>query len=231
MRYFVMTLLTGLVGLTLAGLAGNMGTRAHHVSDFEGARGYLVVFLLAPAGGLVGAVVGALLAMRVVPGKLGSLAVQQAWALLITSAPIGAALGIALLTAQRPVEIDGRQAVLELEVRLPLDPMGETDINNLTVSLYASRSDNYYVDLDTATAQRSEGFMIVGGRTPLRSRTANRSLLVGLGLGPSRVIDLPLEASPRKVSDAWSPWLAAKVKSDLSPVAPADVVEARYRVR
>lgn len=231
MRYFVLAFLTGLAGLVLAGLAADAGTRAHHVSDFEGGRGYLVVFLLAPAGGLVGVVVGLLLASRVAPGQLGSLAVQQGWAFLITAAVIGAALGVALLAVPRPVEIDGRQAVLDLEVRLPRSVVGERDLAELKVSLFASRSDNHYVDLDPATARREEAFIIVAGQTPLRSRAANRSLLAGFGSGPSQVIDLPLDASPRKVSDAWSPWLAAKLMSDLSPVAPAEAIEARYRVR
>ena len=230
MRYAVMGLLTGLVGLVLAGLAGDTVTRLHRVSDFEGARAYLVVFLLAPAGALLGVIVAVLCARRVVPGQLSSLVVQEAWALAITAGIVGAAFGLAWLTAERPLAIDGRDVILELEIRVPAHLVGAEGEGGIRVSLYAGSKDNASVDLDRDAVRREAQHLVFPGRARLRSRAARRSLLVGLSPTPAQVVDLPLEASPTAPSAAWSPWLAARADARLAPVAPADAVEVRYRV-
>ena len=78
-----------------------------------------------------------------------------------------------------------------------------------------------------------DGFVFVPGKASLLSQTFNRDLFVsieGEG-GASQFIKLKLRAKPRKEDEAWSDWIPATEHGDLSPVAEAERIAARYRVQ
>ena len=64
------------------------------------------------------------------------------------------------------------------------------------------------------------------------SQTFNRDLLVSIegegGVG--QFIKLKLRAKPRKEDEAWSDWITARERADLTPVPEPERIAVRYRV-
>ena len=67
----------------------------------------------------------------------------------------------------------------------------------------------------------------------LLSQTFNRDLLVSIESegGASQFIKLKLRAKPRKDDEAWSDWMTATERADLSPVPEPERIAMRYRVK
>src|ERR1043166_4897531 len=49
--------------------------------------------------------------------------------------------------------------------------------------------------------------------------------------GASQFIKLKLRATPRKEDEAWSDWITATERADLSPVPEPERIAVRYRVQ
>src|SRR5438046_5239753 len=64
------------------------------------------------------------------------------------------------------------------------------------------------------------------------SRKPNRDLFVSIESegGASQFIKLKLRAKPRKEDEAWSDWITAMERADLSPVPEPERIAVRYRV-
>jgi hypothetical protein len=48
--------------------------------------------------------------------------------------------------------------------------------------------------------------------------------------GASQFIKLKLRAKPRKEDEAWSDWITARERADLTPVPEPERIAVRYRV-
>ena len=109
------------LGTVLALVLGDAITKAYRVSNFEGQRGYAVVFLFAPAGLLLGLIIG-IVAARMSQGVgRGHFFKTQGLALLVTGVVAGGVSGLALLLADRPPKLGGNELNLEFEIRIPTD--------------------------------------------------------------------------------------------------------------
>src|SRR5438094_1204990 len=64
LRVIVISLLTAIAGAVLSVVASLYLTELYHVSDFEGERGMLIFFALAPLGLIVGFIIGLVVALR-----------------------------------------------------------------------------------------------------------------------------------------------------------------------
>jgi len=86
----------------IAIFAGDYLTRLYRVSDFEGQRGYAVIFLCAPLGMIAGFIVGLVAALRSRrPGLIGFLTTQRL-SILLTCILAGLLTGILYLAADKP---------------------------------------------------------------------------------------------------------------------------------
>jgi len=78
-----------------------------------------------------------------------------------------------------------------------------------------------------------DGFVFVPGKASLLSQTFNRDLLVSIENegGASQFIKLKLRAKPRKEDEAWSDWMTATERADLTPMPEPERIAVRYRVQ
>jgi hypothetical protein len=234
---FVIGLLTaltsGVAGAVAAFFASAAGARAQGVSNFDGERGYLVVFVFVPLGFGLGLLVGGLTAFVGRGRGLGGFARQAGLAVLITCALIGALGGLAVLAVDHPPSLEGRPLFLDFEVRVPPEAGVPDDLKGaeFQASLFATDSDNRYADVDLDKVESREGRRVIPGSASLNSESDRRTLLVGVSGETSQVFDVRLPAAPRKEDTGWSAWARPRERLDGKPVAAAAAYEVRYRVR
>lgn len=97
--------------------------------------------------------------------------------------------------------------------------------------MHASSRDNRYALLDYEKIASRDGYFFVPGKASLLSQTFNRDLLVSIEGGASQFIKLKLRAKPRKEDEAWSDWMTATERADLTPVPESERIAVRYRVQ
>ena len=90
LRVILIALLTAVAGAVLSVVASLYLTELYHVSNFEGGRGMLIFFAIAPLGLIVGFIIGLIVALRSRGTGFGGFAKAQGIAL-------GIAIGLALL--------------------------------------------------------------------------------------------------------------------------------------
>jgi MFS family permease len=235
LRVIAIAFLTAVAGAVLSVVASLYLTELYHVSNFEGDRGMLIFFALAPLGFIVGFIIGLVVALRSRGTGFGAFAKAQGIALGITIGLAAISSGVLYLAADHPPKLDGKPLALEFELkipptlRLPSQPSEET----LHASLYANNRNNRYAELDYNKIATRDGYLFIPGKASLLSQTLNRDLFVsieGEG-GAGQFIKLKLRAKPRKEDEAWSDWIKATESADLSPVPEPEKIAVRYRVQ
>lgn len=193
-------------------------TKALNVSDREGGRGMLLVFILIPAGIIGGAVLG-----LVGTKWVGALEWAQFWKALGASALLGGVAlfsiaGASLLTVIKPPVIDGRTLALELEFMVPpaLAPPGDPEQAGLRVSLYAGDKDNQYADVDTIRIRKEGDYLIIPVEADLNSVSHIHMVSFGTDAGGiQQALELPLAPKPTKADLQWTepmPMREAEIK-------------------
>ena len=235
LRVIAIALLTAIAGAVLSIVASLYLTELYHVSDFEGGRGMLIFFALAPLGFIVGSIAGLIVALLSREIGFGGFAKAQGIALGITISLAAIISGILYLAADHPPTLDGKSLALEFELKIPptLKLATQPGMQNLHASLYANDRDNRYALLDYDKIATRDGHVIVPGKASLLSQTFNRDLLVLIDSegGASQFIKLKLRAKPTKEDEEWSDWMTATERADLTPVAEAERIAVRYRVQ
>jgi len=235
LRVIGIALLTAIASAVLAVVASLYLTELYHVSNFEGGRGMLIFFALAPLGFMVGFIIGLIVALCSRETRFGGFAKAQVFALGIAIGLAVVVSGILYLAADHPPKLDGKSLALEFELKIPpaLKLPAEPSVQTLHASLYANNRDNRYALLDYDKIASRDGYVFVPGKASLLSQTFNRDLFVsieGEG-GASQFIKLRLRAKPRKEDEAWSDWMTATERADLSPVPEPERIALRYRVQ
>jgi hypothetical protein len=236
LRAFAIAVITAVLGMFLAIFASDYLTRLYHVSDMEGQRGMAVIFLFAPLGFVVGFVVGIIAALRTHWSGVVGFIKTQGLSILIVTAIASAVSGFLWLGADKRPKIDGKEVVLEFELKIPLAIQISEELNDDTIraSLYADNKYNRHATIDLKSIRKQDDYVIVSGTTELMSHSANRSLFASIGNEPggSQFIDLKtLPAAPRKENQTWSDWTLATQRADLTPVPETERIALRYRVR
>src|SRR6266566_6692483 len=113
LRVILIALLTAVAGAVLSVVASLYLTELYHVSDFEGERGMLIFFALAPLGLIVGFLIGLVVALRSRGTGFGGFAKAQGIALGVAVAPTAIISGILYLAADHPPKLDGKPLALE----------------------------------------------------------------------------------------------------------------------
>ena len=235
LRVIVIALLTAIAGGVLSVVASLYLTELYHVSDFEGGRGMLIFFALAPLGLIVGFTIGLVVGLRSRGAGFGGSAKAQGIALGIAIGLAAVVSGILYLAADHPPKLDGKPLALEFELKIPpaLKLPVQPSVQTLHASLYANDRDNRYALLDYDKIASRDGFVFVPGKASLLSQTFNRDLLVSIENegGASQFIKLKLRAKPRKEDEAWSDWMTATERADLTPVPESERIAVPYRVQ
>ena len=236
LRAFSIGVITAVLGMFLAIFASDYLTRLYHVSDMEGQRGMAVIFLFAPLGLIVGFLIGVIAALRTRWAGVVGFIKTQGLSILIVIAIAAAVSGLLWVGADKPPKIDGKEVVLEFELKIPPTIQIPAELNDYTIraSLYTDNKENRVASIDAESITKQVGYVIVSGTVALMSHSANRSLFASIGNEPggSQFIDLKtLPAAPRKENETWSDWTPATQRADLSSVPEPERIAVRYRVR
>jgi MFS family permease len=236
LRAFAIGVITAVLGMFLAIFASDYLTRLYHLSDMEGQRGMAVIFLFAPFGFIVGLVIGIIAALSTRWSGVVGFIKTQGLSIVIVIAIAAAVSGLLWLGADKPPKIDGKELVLEFELKIPpaIQIPAELKDDTIRASLYANNKDNRHAGIDLKSMTKQDGYVIVSGTAALMSHSANRSLFASIGNEPggSQFIDLKtLPAAPRKENEIWSDWTLATQRGDLTPVPESERIAVRYRVR
>ena len=236
LRAFAIGVITAVVGMFLAIFASDYLTRLYHVPGMEGQRGMTVIFLFAPLGFVVGFLIGVISALSTRWSGVVGFIKTQGLSIVIVIAIAAAVSGLLWLRADKPPKIDGKELLLEFELKIPPALQIPEELNDYTVraSLYANNMDNRHASIDLKSIRKQDSYVVVSGTAALMSHSANRSLLASIGNEPgaSQFIDLKtLPAAPRNENEIWSDWTLATQRADLTPVPETERIAVRYRVR
>jgi hypothetical protein len=224
----------GLVAGALAGaLAGSLIAAATHMSNFEGAAGYFVVFACAPIGALVGLPLGVWLALRL-RGASRSLAAVALYSGLGLGTVIAGAAGVIalVLLLDDTLNRSGAKPQALFEIRLPPGSRLPDDRRGIEVELNTDRN--------TATAffhtdWHADGDRpVISGGVELAFRTTQRILVLKIKGEPDRLFTLKLSGKPGH-SDEFGAWQHADFVADAGTrprkATAADQYDIRYRPR
>jgi len=109
----------------------------------------------------------------------------------------------------------------------------QPDGHSIRVSLYADNRQDEYAFIDWSGIIKDPEHATIPGHVPLLTHSKTRSLLASIGNEPvaSQFIELRIPPKPRKDDEAWSDWIFATQRADLSPVSESEQMAIRYRVR
>jgi len=235
LRGLLIALVTAFAGSIVAFFVGDYLTRLAHVPEMEGQRGMTVIFLCVPLGILAGVVIGIISSVFVRRRGLVGFVIAQGWSLLIVCGLAGLLGAVPYRLSDKPPKIDGRRLELEFELRasatfkIPEQPDGYS----IRVGLYTDNRQSDYAFIDWNSITKDAEHIIISGKVPLLTHSKTRSLLASIGNEPgaSQFVELKnLPPAPRKQDEAWSDWIFATERADLTPVSDPERFAIRYRV-
>jgi hypothetical protein len=235
LRASIIALFTAFVGCVLAFFVGDYLTRLAHVPEMEGQRGMTVFFLCVPLGILAGLVIGIFASILVRRQGAAGFLVAQAWSLLVLCGVAGLVGGVPYLLSDKPPKLDGKRLSLEFELRAPatFKIPEQPDGYSIRVSLYTNNRQSRFAFIDWNSIIKDAEHVIIPGKVPLLTHSQTRSLLASIGNEPaaSQFVELKnLPPAPRKEDEAWSDWIFATERADLTPIPDSERFAIRYRV-
>ena len=227
-------MVSGIAGLALALVVGDAVAKAHRVSTFEGASGYLVVFVFGPLGFLAGLGVGIAIALLSEGAGVGGFLRVQALALAATGVAIGGVGGLAVLVADTPPTIDGQLLVLEVEIRTPatVGTVEELKAGGFRPSVSEDRS-SQSSDVRFEEATTRDGQFVIPATASLYAHSSDRAFLIARDGNLQHVYELRTPAKPTKADATWSPWQKARTplnEWERNAATSGRTFEIRYRV-
>lgn len=220
------------LGTGLALFLGEAITKAYRVSNFEGQRGYAVVFLFGPAGLLLGLIIGLVTARMSEGVGTAYFFKTQGLALLYTGVIAAGAGGVALLAADRPPRLAGKELNLEFEIRIPTNLPVPDDLEaaGFGVSFYENDKNNRFADLAFDQVTRDSAFVTVPGTAWIGAHSTYRMLSASFAGGGSHVFEIRLAPGPTQADTAWTEWAKTRDPLGKSEAGTGERYQVRYRV-
>ncbi len=231
----VVSILSGVSGLLLAGFIANACVSWYHIPSREGNSGFFVLFT-ALGGGITGLFVG-LITARIIAANYGAGFGRELGGVLTVDLVIaGLAVLLCRFLADVPPKIDGRPLNLEVEFRFPAGtdlkkpPTTEGEWKVTLGSLAGSTQRKYDMGEVRTNATRVEGDRwIVPTETLLFTERGKRTITLQNGDKDAAGFLVALPARPGREFLEWSDWLPRQ-SSDGQPW-PADKMSYRFRVQ
>lgn len=233
MRTVLIALINGLAGTVLGFIGGDLATRAHNVSNFEGGRAMGIVFLIVPAGFIGAAIIGVIVAHKMPEPGMAGFAKAQGVALLLAIAVATLVFGYSIWRAPRQPMLDGQALHLEFEVRMPEGRSVPQPDDNFTVLMTSrgSGDDRHNAELNLDSAATSEGRTVIPAKALLHTTTTQRFLVVNDTGGKYYWFDLPLRARPNVEDLEWTDWWPAPGRTATADINGNGGFQIRYRVQ
>ena len=232
-RGLVVALLTAFAGCILAVFVGHYLTKLAHVPEMEGQRGITVFFLCVPLGILAGLVIGLIVSILVRGQGPAGFLIALGWSFLIVCGMAGLLGSVPYLLSDKPPQIAGKHLELEFELRAPatLKIPEQPDGYSIRVSLYTDNRQSGFAFIDWNGITKNAEHVTIPGNVPLLTHSKSRSLFASIGneAAASQFIELKnLSPAPRKQDEAWSDWIFATARADLSPIPQVGRFAIRY---
>ena len=233
MRTVLIALINGVAGAVLGFIGGDMATRAHNVSNFEGGRAMGIVFLIVPASFVGAVIIGVIAALKIPEPGMNGFAKAQGVALLAAVLVAVLVFGYSIWRAPTPPRLDGLTLNLEFEVRMPEGRLAPGPDDNFSVLMtsrgYGDDRNNAVLRLDSTTT--SEGRVVIPASAFLHTSTTQRFLVINDKEGKYYWFDLPLRAHPGTEDLQWTDWWPAPGRSATADVNGNGGFQIRYRVQ
>jgi MFS family permease len=232
-RTVLIALINGVAGAILGFIGGDLATRAHNVSNFEGGRAMGIVFLIVPASFIGAAIIGVIAAHKFPQPGMDGLAKAQGIALLGAVVVAALVFGFVIWRAPRVPMLDGRALALEFEVRMPEGRTVPTVEDDFTVLMTSrgSGDDRRNADLLLDATKTSEGRAVIPASGRLFTTTTQRFLVINDTGGKHYWFDLPLRARPKPEDLEWTDWWPAPGQTATSDINGNGGFQIRYRVQ
>lgn len=233
MRTVLIALINGVAGAILGFIGGDLATRAHNVSNFEGGRAMGIAFLIVPASFVGAAIIGVIVAHKIPDPGMNGFAKAQGIALLLAIAIAAAVFGFSIWRAPRQPMLDGQGLNLQFEVRMPDGRNVPSADDNFTVLMTSrgSGDDRRNAELRLDSTQTSEGRIVIPATARLHTTTTQRFLVINDAGGKYYWFDLPLRAKPRSEDLEWTDWWPAPGKTATADINGNGGFQIRYRVQ
>ncbi len=226
-------LVTGLATAMVAGPLADKVAGMRGVSDFEGQRAYLIVFIIVPAAFLLGALLG-LLGTRLMDASTWAHFWKAAGvSLLMGQIAIWGIAGLNLLQAPRAPKVAGEDVSLEVEFHVPLSLITprSREPDQIRVSLYSGPKDNSYGAIDRSLYREEDDDLIVTAVVPLRSKSHSRTLSFLIEDHTWLAYDLAgLSAVPKSDNFEWSELAPMRNARNADDTEHSSGVRLRWRV-
>ena len=223
-------------GLFLGGFLGTLCVDWYRISSFEGGSGYFVL-LFALLGAIIGFFVG--LVAGIIASKASRLRFLKGLGIGLGSACAltGVITALCWVFADHAPTIDGRELVLDVELRTPegaAQPAAQEFFKPSLGLLRSGASKSAgYGQFDLEASKRELERWIVPGQCSLVTSTGGRSIWVAWNTNESLYFSIPLPGRPGKGDMEWCEWRnASAVLRDLKWTnAPPGSFAVRYRVQ
>jgi hypothetical protein len=144
--------------------------------------------------------------------------------------------GLSWVAADLPPKIDGKELVIEFEVRCPEGFEIPSEITNegewyLFVTRDHGDRSQRRGNLELKKATKVDGRLIIPASVYLHTSDGGKSLGVAM---PERIVqfyNLPLPSKPNRSHMNWSEWMPGPTFGELDKIAPKDRLAVRYRVQ
>lgn len=225
-------LVNAILGMFCAGGIAMLCVEWYRITSFEGASGYFVVMtaLLGLVAGFFIGLIGALFlfAKRMTPPWAALGYVTGGTVLLAGMITAGA-----YLRADLPPKIDGRELMLEFEVRFPenFTPPTQEERAYVVVTRDHGNRSQRLGDLRFSDARREDGALIVPASVYLHTSDRGKALGVVVGDRTPQYHNLPVPAKPTRADMEWSAWLPGPSFGDLEKIPASERLPVRYRVQ
>ena len=232
----LVALISGVVGLLVAGFIANACVTWYQISSREGASGYFVIFF-ALVGGVASCIVGLIVA-RLIASSYGAGFVKELAAALGSVLLLAAfSMLLSRLFADVPPTIDGQELNLEVEFRFPnvhssnQHPIVGDDWQFIFASIAGGmRRDYREGTIDKAAARFEAGQWIVPTRVELFTERGQRAVTLATRDATDVMgFLLPLPARPGRSYETWSEWLPRQ-QANGEPWS-ADKASYRFRIQ
>lgn len=223
-------------GLFLGGFLGTLCVDWYRISSFEGGSGYFVL-MLALLGGIVGfflGLVAGIIASQVAKWRfVKGLGMGLGGACALTAVVIG----LCWVFADHAPTIDGKELVVDVELRTPEGAVRPTAQEFFKPSIGLLRSGSSksagYGQFDLENIKQEGARWIAPGQCSLISSTGGRCIWVAWNTNQSLYFNIPLPGRPGKRDMEWSDWREASTmwQDRQWTNTPPGSFAVRYRVR
>lgn len=182
----LVALITAVVTVSVTAFVADEVTGMLGVSDFEGKRGFALVFLFIPAGLAGGFLLGLLGTTRVGAVAWAQFGKALGLSVALGQAALFATAGLSPLGRPQPPLIGGQALDLEVELHIPAAWATERARrpDGIRLSLFAGDKDNSYAVIDTAHFQEEGGTLVATTVAGLNSSAHLRILSLGIEENP-----------------------------------------------